>query len=60
MKAIPLSKRELLDAIREGVFDAMWAVATNRTMAPCTDFYDSIQDGVEAGIKAVHQGRADA
>ena len=33
---------------------------TNRTMAPCADFYDSIQDGVEAAIERVHQARAEA
>lgn len=42
--------RDLLhDAIRRGVADAVWRVATNATDAPCADFYDSIKDGASYG-----------
>ena len=40
---------ELLDAIRAGVHDAVWAMITNATMAPCADFYDAVQEGVAEG-----------
>jgi hypothetical protein len=49
-----ISKAELLEAIREGVADAMWRMITNATQAPCADFFASIEDGVAAGIDRVH------
>ena len=39
MKLPDVSKQELLDAIRDGVADAMWRMITNATSAPCADFY---------------------
>jgi hypothetical protein len=50
-----LTKTELLDAIREGIADGLWRVATNATSMPCHDFYASIQDGVEAAVERVQR-----
>ena len=40
----------LYDAIRKGVADAIWRVATSGTDAPCADFYDFIKEGVREGV----------
>lgn len=40
----------LYDAVRGGIADAIWRIATNATQAPCEDFYDMIREGVEAGM----------
>ena len=40
----------MFEAIRQGVADAIWRVATNATDAPCKDFYDTIKEGVTAGV----------
>ena len=58
LKLPPISKQELLDAIRDGVRDAMWRMITNATSMPCADFYATVKDGVEAGIReaAAHHG----
>jgi hypothetical protein len=50
MKLPDVSKQELLDAIRDGVSDAMWRMITNATSAPCADFYETVRDGVETAI----------
>jgi hypothetical protein len=41
------------DAIRKGVAEAIWRVATNATDMPCTDFYEAIKDGAAEGISKV-------
>ena len=46
-----LSKEELIDAIREGVRDAMWRMITHATSMPCHDFYDLVKEGVATGIE---------
>lgn len=51
MKLPMISKEELLDAIREGVHDAVWRMITNATSMPCHDFYDMVKEGVAMGIK---------
>jgi len=54
MKNIPaITKDELLWAIRGGVYDAVWQVATNATGAPCGDFYHAIQEGVKEAMDNV-------
>jgi hypothetical protein len=50
MKLPDVSKQELLDAIRDGVSDAMWQMITNATSEPCADFYETVRDGVETAI----------
>jgi hypothetical protein len=71
IKLPAVSKRELLDAIRAGVADAMWRMMTDATDAPCADFYDMIKKGVEKGFsnalpdqqeieKAIEKGVFDA
>jgi hypothetical protein len=44
----------LFEAIRAGVADALWRVATNATSMPCHDFYDMIKDGVADGMARVN------
>jgi hypothetical protein len=39
------------DAIRKGVADAIWNIATNATHAPCADFFEMIRQGVEDGMR---------
>lgn len=48
-----VSKQELLNAIRDGVADAMWRMITNATDMPCADFYDFVKDGVAEGIRQI-------
>jgi hypothetical protein len=40
----------LYEAIRQGMADAIWRVATNATQMPCADFYDTIKEGVEKAM----------
>ena len=51
-----VSKQELLNAIRDGVADAMWRMITNATDVPCADFYDFVKDGVAQGIERLDLG----
>lgn len=51
-----LSRKDLIEAITEGVRRAMWDIATNATQMPCHDFYASIQDGVRDGIERLGPG----
>ena len=51
-----MSKQELLNAIRDGVADAMWRMITNATDMPCADFYDSVKDGIAEGIQRLDLG----
>ena len=51
-----VSKQELLNAIRDGVADAVWRMITNATDMPCADFYDFVKDGVAEGIERLDLG----
>jgi hypothetical protein len=53
MRLPTVSKQELLDAIRKGVTDAMWAMITNATSAPCADFFEMVKKGVEEGVGSI-------
>lgn len=44
----------LLEAIRQGVKDAIWSIANNATDMPCADFYESIKQGVRDAMKQIH------
>jgi hypothetical protein len=48
---IQLSKDRLYEAIREGVGDAIFRIATNNTDMPCADFYEAIKQGVAEALK---------
>lgn len=53
MNRLPdLTKEELLGAIRDGVYEAMWQMITNATSMPCNDFYDTVKAGIAEGIAA--------
>jgi hypothetical protein len=52
-----VSKEEFLEAIREGVREALWDVMTNATSAPCHDFYESIREGVREAIEKSNERR---
>lgn len=43
-----LSTEQMMDAISNGVRQAIWDVMTNNTDMPCADFYDAIKNGVTA------------
>jgi hypothetical protein len=45
-----VTKQELLDAIRDGVYDAVWQMIRNATDAPCADFFEMVKQGVTEGI----------
>jgi hypothetical protein len=45
-----LSREDMMEAIRQGVEDGIWRIATNNTLTPCQDFYDTIKQGVEDGV----------
>lgn len=53
--AIGLSRTDLMEAVSEGVYRGIWAIAYSATQMPGTDFYAAVQDGVERAMKAVKQ-----
>jgi hypothetical protein len=44
---------QFLTAIREGISDAIWRIATNATSMPCADFFAAIEDGTTEGVRRV-------
>ena len=53
MKELPVvTKQELLDAVRNGVSDAMWQTITNATSMPCHDFFDTVKQGFAEGMES--------
>jgi len=55
-----ISKDEFLQAVSEGVENAIWSMITNATTCPCTDFYDTIQKATESAFLKLHQGDSEA
>jgi biotin operon repressor len=53
IKLPAITKDELLGAIREGVYEAMWQMITNATSMPCHDFFDHVREGVENAMYEV-------
>ncbi len=45
---------QFMEQIRQGTFDAVWAIATNATDAPCADFYEFLKRGVKEGIETMN------
>lgn len=45
-----LEEHQIMQAIRDGVADAIWRIATNATDMPCADFYAAIAKGAEEGV----------
>lgn len=41
---------QFMEAIRSGVSDGIWRIATNATQMPCADFYEMIKEGVKEGM----------
>lgn len=50
---INLESERIYEAIRLGVSDAIWNIATNATSAPCGDFYHQIKEGVREAMEKV-------
>lgn len=48
-----IDEARFYDAVRQGVRDAVWQVATNASDTPCHDFFISVQKGVEAAMADV-------
>lgn len=54
---ISLSRKDMMEAVSEGVRRAVWQMITNATDMPCADFFDAVKEGVAEGIKsAAKQG----
>jgi hypothetical protein len=53
MEMPKVTKEELLNAIHQGVEDAMGQMITNATDCPCEDFFDSVRKGVSDGIRNI-------
>ena len=45
-----VTSEQLLQAVRDGVCDAMWQMMTNATPMPCNDFYDTVKDGIKEAM----------
>jgi hypothetical protein len=52
METPTLTKRELQDAIAEGVYRAFWDMITNATTMPCADFYKAVRNGVKEAMSS--------
>jgi len=50
-----LDPERIYQAIREGVSDAVWAMITNATSAPCKDFYASVEEGIKAAMMELNR-----
>lgn len=48
-----LDAEKIYGAIRDGVSDAIWKIATNATSMPCADFYEHIKAGVREAVEKV-------
>jgi len=45
-----VTAEQFLEAVRQGVSDAIWRMICQGTNAPCADFYDAIKEGIKDGI----------
>ena len=46
-----VTTEQFLEAVRQGVYDAVWQMITNNTDMPCADFYDTVKEAVKEGIQ---------
>lgn len=46
-----LDEEKVYEAIRQGVADGIFRIATNASDMPTHDFFNSIKDGVKAAVK---------
>lgn len=53
MKMTDLEPELVYEAIRDGVADGIFRVATNATQMPTNDFFYMIETGVKKGIEAL-------
>ncbi len=53
VKLPTVTKKELLEAISDGVSDAMWRMIRNGTDMPCSDFFNTIGDAVKEAVVEV-------
>jgi hypothetical protein len=52
MKLPPgITTEQFLEAVRQGVYDAVWQMITNNTDMPCADFYDTVKEAVKEGTQ---------
>lgn len=51
--ALGLSREDLIEAVRDGVSNAIWTIATSATNMPGTDLYAAIENGVERAMVQV-------
>jgi len=55
-QALDLPPGLLGEAIRRGVADAVWRIATSGTATPHADFFDAIKEGARAGVERFYGG----
>lgn len=53
-----ITEDDLREAIAEGVYRAFWQMITNATDAPCADFYDAVERGVEKAMREAESSKA--
>jgi hypothetical protein len=47
MKTPDVTKEEFLEAVRQGVYDAVWDAITDATLRPCRNLFETIGAAVE-------------
>jgi hypothetical protein len=57
-QALELPPDLLHEAIRQGVADAVWRLATSGTATPHADFFDAIKDGAREGVERFYGGNS--
>ena len=48
-----LDKAKVYEAIREGVADGIFRIATNASDMPTHDFFDAVEKGIKDAIKEI-------
>ena len=52
---VKLDPERVYQAIREGVAEGVWVLASSATSMPCRDFYGAIEDGIKAAMLDLNQ-----
>lgn len=50
MGKLDMNDIRVYEAIKQGVYDAIWQMITNSTDCPCEDFFNVVREGVQSGI----------
>jgi hypothetical protein len=52
-----VKKADVLEAVRDGMADAVWRMIRSATSMPGADFYAALEDGVARGIAQLQNGK---